>query len=74
MSLDKATLKASIKQALLDQRNNTDNPTGSADDLAGKIADAVDTYVKGIGITYTTGLAAPSGGGPVTGTFTYTIS
>lgn len=70
--LNKTKLKSDIKVALLDQRNNNDNPNKAADDLAGKIADAVDQYVRGISITYTAGLA--NGSGPVTGMFNYTIS
>lgn len=72
MSLDTNTLKETIKTAFLDQRSNTDDPEAAAEDLAGKIANAFEVYVKGIGINYVSGLA--NGSGPVTGTFVYTIT
>ena len=72
MALDTTPLAAAIKQALLDQRSNTQDPEGAATDLANKIAAAVVNCVKGIEITYTSGLTAPNG--PVTGTFGNTIS
>ncbi|MDD2965539.1 MAG: hypothetical protein PHU33_16470 [Bacteroidales bacterium] len=70
--MDKNILKSSIKQAFLDQRNKTDNPEAAIDDLAGKIADAVDVFIKGLVISYTSGLVA--GPYPVTGTFNYSLS
>ncbi len=70
--LNKTKLKTDIKAALLDQRTKTDNPQAAADQLASKIADAVDSYVRGIQITYTVGLSNSSG--PVVGAFNYTIS
>ncbi|TAN18835.1 MAG: hypothetical protein EPN37_04545 [Chitinophagaceae bacterium] len=65
--LDKATLKASLKQAFVDQENKTTNLDAVLDDLCTKISAAIDMYVKGAQINYTTGLTAPNG--PVTGTF-----
>jgi len=72
MSLDKGTLKASIKGALLAQRNITSDPTAAADQLAGAIADAVDAFVKQAQVNYSTGLTA--GGDPVVGSMVHTIS
>ncbi len=74
MSLSKPTLKGAIKTALLAQRNNTTDPAQAADDLADAIANSVDAYLKSLTITYTSGLVAPSGGGPVTGTLVYTLT
>ncbi len=72
MALDTTTLKASIKQAFLDQRANNSDPTGAAEDLADKIGAALETWVKTLQITYTTGLADSSGA--VSGTFGNTLS
>jgi hypothetical protein len=74
MSLSKPTLKASIKSALLAQRDNTTDPVQAADDLAEAISSAVDSYVRSLRITYTSGLVAPSGGGLVVGSLGYTLS
>lgn len=70
--LNKEDLRFKIEIALLDQRSNTDNPEAAAQDLSTKNAEAIDEYVKGMMITYTTGLIA--GPYPVTGTFNFTIS
>jgi hypothetical protein len=72
--LDKSALSSSIKQAFLDQRSKESDPETAAEDLAGKIATAVEAYVKSLTVVYTAGLVAPSGGGPVTGTLTHTIT
>ena len=50
--------------------------TPSADQISQMqvFADALKSFVEGATITYTAGLVAPSGGGPVTGVFTNTIS
>lgn len=67
--LDKVQLKSSIKQAFIDQQEKTDNPSVALDDLAGKIADAVDDYVKGATIVATPANVATAafsnGAGPV---------
>lgn len=47
MALNKQSLKQAIKQAFADQAEKTEDPDAALDDLAGKIADAVDDYVKG---------------------------
>jgi hypothetical protein len=78
MSLDKATLKASIKSVIKaladDAEAGSDFTTEyAADQLSGAIADAVDTFVKGGTVTVpATGITAPNG--PCTGTATGTIA
>jgi len=72
MALDTTTLENSIKSAFLDQRSNTNDAEGAAADLAGKIADAMKTFVTGLTITYTTGLVDSTGA--VSGTFEYKLS
>ena len=75
MPLDTVTLKNALKSAML---ANLPSPGSSqvteVDTLAGAIANAMQSFVAGATITYTTGLIAPSGGGPVTGVFTNIIS
>lgn len=72
MSLDKITLKAEIKAAFNDQKGKTENQEAAIDDLAQKITNAVENYVKSITVTSTFALTAPNG--PVTGSITNTIS
>jgi hypothetical protein len=72
MPLNKVTLKQSIKAAFQKAKEQTGDPDAAFDELAGSISDAVDTYVKGMTITYLTGLTSPSG--PVAGVFTNEIS
>jgi poly-gamma-glutamate capsule biosynthesis protein CapA/YwtB (metallophosphatase superfamily) len=72
MPLNKATLKTQIKAAFVAQQNKTDNPDGALDDLATKISDAIDAYVKQMTVTSVPVLTSPSG--PVTGTITNTVS
>lgn len=71
--LNKEQLKEKIKAAMLKNlKEPTDEQKQEITDLAGAIADGVDSYVRGIELTYVTGLAAPTG--PVTGTFEYLIN
>jgi len=74
MALNTASLKAGIKQALLDQRDITADPQAAADKLAGDLASIFETYVKSLEVIYSAGLVAPSGGGAVTGTIIHTIN
>ena len=75
MALDKTTLKDAIKMAMLNNLTDASSKQiTEIETLAGAFADSIDAFVKGIQITYTTGLATPSGGGAVAGTFQYTIS
>ena len=73
INYDKTTLKSSIKAALDTASTKVDNPSQSRDDIAGAIADAVDSYIKTIISTATVAHAvgtvvgvAPSGGGAIT--------
>ena len=75
MAMVKDKIKADIKQAftqVMDQQD--DDRNGALDKLSGTIADAVMAAVASATITYTAGLTAPAGGGPVTGTFNCKIS
>ena len=72
MPLNKVQLKADIKAAFADAKSKEKDPDVVFDALAGKISDAIDSYVKQMMITYTTGLTAPNG--PVAGAFGYTIN
>ncbi len=75
MPLDTITLKNTLSSAL---QANLPAPgpaqIAEIDTLAGIIANAMQVFVTGATITYTSGLVAPGGGGPVTGVFTNTIS
>ena len=72
MALNKGALKQSIYHAFKDQTSKKDDPDAAMQDLAGKIADAVDVFIRQLEIDYTAGLLAPNG--PVTGTFQYTLN
>lgn len=69
MALVKATLKAALKQALVDELGGgiTSDQLSALDRVAGKFADAIDTFVKsgtvaaGIPVS-TTGTAAAQTG------------
>lgn len=71
MALDKGALKNDIKQLLTDMESKE---TDAKEEFATRLADMIDTYVKGIEINYTTGLVSPPNGGAVTGVFEYTVS
>ena len=72
MALNKVQLRASIKAAFIEAKSKDKNPEAAFDALAAKIADAIDSYVRQMQITYTTGLTAPNG--PVGGLFGNTIN
>lgn len=75
MPLDKTALKSAMIAAFTANLPGiTADQTTALDTTCGAIADAIDTYVKAIQITYTSGLTTATGGGPVTGTMVYTIS
>ena len=73
MTLNKTGLKSDI-DTLLNALLAFDNSSGKTQSDAiekfkNDLADAIDTYVKTAKVTVPgTGLVAPSGGGPVTGT------
>ena len=71
MSLNRLQLKNDIKTAFDAQKNKTENQDQAIDDLADKIATAVENYVKSITIISTPALTSPSG--PVTGTISNTV-
>jgi hypothetical protein len=62
--LDKATLKTTIVSIMTDMLTRQNN---SIDEFATRLSDAIDVYVKGAKIVYTSGLTA--GSNPVVGTF-----
>jgi hypothetical protein len=73
ITYDKTTLKTSIKTALTSASEKTSDPAKSRDDIAGAIADAVETYIKLVISTATVEHAigtvvgvAPPGGGAIT--------
>ncbi len=82
MALDKATLKSSIKSALLAAaaEEDPDNFDAAMDSLAGNISDAVDAFVKSGTVTTTVttvvigtlpvGPVAATGSGAGTGSMT----
>lgn len=69
MALNKTILKEKIIEIMTDMLSREQN---SIEEFATRISDAVDDYVKGAKINYTTGLVA--GSSPVTGTFNGTLS
>ena len=79
MALNKKTLENEIVSILRDLLERDDgelkkeqqNPTV---EFAAKLSNAIDDYVKNAEINYTSGLVAPSSGGPVTGSFTGKLS
>ncbi len=69
MALDKTTLKNTIVAIMTDMLTREEN---SIEEFAQRLTDAVDTYVKGAKINYTSGLTA--GSTAVTGTFNGSLS
>lgn len=70
MAADKATLKASIKQAFLDELSSpTSDQTAAVDRVADAWANAIDTYLKAGVINVPAGIAfsASGPGGTITG-------
>lgn len=53
-------------KAVMDQEEDRE---AAIDTVADKLAKAVEDAIKSATIMYTSGLVAPTGGGPVTGTF-----
>lgn len=64
MALDKEALESQFREILSNPQTES-----NVDAVAASLANAVDEYVRGAVINYIGGLVAPSGGGPVTGTF-----
>jgi hypothetical protein len=65
MALNKNTLKTAIEAAFTAQMNKTENLDSSLSDLAGKIATAIDAFVKSGTVTGT--CATPAGAGTING-------
>lgn len=74
MSLVHSTIKGAIVEAFTTVMNQEEDREDAIDKVADKLASAIEDAIKSATITYTSGLTAPSGGGPVTGTFGNTIS
>lgn len=79
MALVKPTLKAQIRDAFNAQRSNTDDPEGALTDLADKLTNAIDAYIKSATITVQPGIPVTTAGsataqtGATTGPGTTTI-
>ena len=76
MPLVKNTLESAIFAAFKAQQNKKDNPDGALQDLAGKLATAIDNYIKSgdVSTTVTGTCATPAGAGTITGSGTGKIS
>lgn len=76
MALVKETLKTGIVAAFMAQSEKKKNPEAALNDLADKLATAIDAYVKsGTVSTVVTGACAtPAGAGTITGTGTGSVS
>lgn len=66
MAMNKNDLKEKIAELLTDMMERDET---SIDEFATRLAAAVVEEVQKADVIYTSGLIAPSGGGPVTGTF-----
>ena len=68
MSLNKTQLITDIEAAFTAARATTTNPITAANTFASSLATAIDNYVKGADVNYTTAtLLSASPGSPVTG-------
>ncbi|MDR2964039.1 MAG: hypothetical protein LBU90_10475 [Bacteroidales bacterium] len=69
MALVKTSLKTAIMAAFKAQQNKTDNPEGALNDLADKLATAIDTYIKSgtVNVTVATTGSATAQAGTGTG-------
>ena len=73
MALEKTTIKEGIAAAFTQVMNQESDREEAIDKVADKIADTVISAIRSAEIIYTSGLVAPTGGGPVTGTLNHTI-
>lgn len=62
MALVKPVLKEQIRKAFKDQLSNTDDPEGALNDLADKLATAIDDYIKSATITVLSGIPVATAG------------
>lgn len=65
--LDKESLQQAIEAALDHEATQQDDAAASRTRIAGKLAEAIDTFIKSASVVYTGGLVAPNGA--VTGVF-----
>ncbi|MBP1649953.1 MAG: hypothetical protein H6Q26_110 [Bacteroidetes bacterium] len=69
MSLNKSMLEAAIKNAFKNMKNTDGDEEQTLNALSGKLAEAIDTYIKTAQINYIPPGLQDSVGGPVTGVF-----
>ena len=75
MPLNVSQLNTDIKNALTGGRTGLPaTQVSQINTLANALATAIENFVLTLDITYTTGMVAPSGGGPVTGVLGNTLS
>jgi len=76
MALVKATLKTGLFSAFKAQQSKEDNPDGALNDLADKLATAIESYVKSAMVSTTVSgtCATPAGPGTIVGSGTGTLS
>ena len=65
MALVKETLKTAIFAAFKAQQSKTENPDAALNDIADKLATAIDTYIKSGTVTGT--CDTPAGAGTIAG-------
>lgn len=71
MALVKSTLKASILSLLTEMREKTEV---SDDEFAGRLATAIDDYIRSATVTVAAGIAVATSGGPSSQTGTTTAT
>lgn len=71
--LNKDNIKSEIKSAFVGVKDDTEDRDASIDKLADILAVAVVNAIKSQTISYTSGLMATKEGGPVIGTFGFSI-
>jgi hypothetical protein len=75
MALNTTTLSTALRAAFMANLTSpTAGQTTQVNNMCDSIAAAILAFVEGATITYTAGLTAPPGGGPVTGVFGCVIS
>lgn len=73
MALNKATIAAELVQMFTKMMASRADQPEALLEAANAMADVLINAIKSASVVYTTGLVAPSTGGPVTGLFTHTI-
>jgi len=72
MALNKEKLKSQIKSVLTELKQRESDPERAADEFAEALSGAIEEYIKGMEITYISGLITSAG--PVTGVFQNQLS